>query len=58
MHVLRVKNQIKSFQQKSTKVYVPATKSINFLYTEACWYQWFDSVCKQVTFNNIVTRPV
>ena len=25
MHVLRVKNQIKPFQQKSTKAYVPFT---------------------------------
>jgi len=30
IHVLRVKYQIKPFQQKSTKVYVPVTKSINF----------------------------
>jgi len=58
MHVLRVKNQIKPFQQKSIKVNVPVTKSINFSYADACWYQWFHSVCKQVTFNNIVTRPV
>jgi len=58
MHVLRAKNQIKPFQQKSIMSHVPVTKSINFLYVDACWYQWFDSVRKQVTSNNTVTRVV
>jgi len=37
MHVLRANKHIKPFQQKSTKVYVPVTNSINFLYADACW---------------------